>query len=30
LIETLPGGSLPVKVYAGYDPVSGRCQDLDE
>jgi integrase len=29
-IETLPSGSLRVKVYAGYDPVSGRRHYLDE
>ncbi len=29
-IETLPSGSLRVKVYAGTDPVSGRRHDLTE
>jgi integrase len=29
-IETLPSGSLRVKVYAGYDPVSGKRHYLDE
>src|SRR3954466_1851849 len=29
-IDTLPSGSLRVKVYAGYDPVSGRRLYLDE
>ena len=29
-IETLPSGSLRVKVYAGTDPVSGRRNDLTE
>jgi integrase len=29
-IETLPSGSLRVKMYAGYDPVSGRRHYLDE
>ena len=29
-IETLPSGSLRVKVYAGYDPISGRRHYLDE
>ena len=29
-IERLPSGSLRVKVYAGYDPVSGRRHYLDE
>src|SRR3954447_9190022 len=29
-IETRPSGSLRVKVYAGYDPVSGRRHYLDE
>lgn len=29
-IETLPSGSLRVKVYAGYDPVSGRRHYFDE
>lgn len=29
-IETLPSGSLRVKVYAGYDPVTGKRHYLDE
>jgi integrase len=29
-IETLPSGSLRVKVYAGTDPVTGRRHDLTE
>src|SRR4051794_24080297 len=29
-IETLPSGSLRVKVYAGYDPVPSRRHHLDE
>jgi LacI family xylobiose transport system transcriptional regulator len=30
LIETLPSGSLRVKVYAGIDPVSKKRLYLDE
>lgn len=29
-IEKLPSGSLRVKVYAGYNPVSGKRHYLDE
>jgi integrase len=29
-IETLPSGSLRVKVYAGVDPLTGRRHDLTE
>ena len=29
-VETLPSGSLRVKVYAGIDPISGRRNDLTE
>ena len=29
-IETLPSGSLRVKVYAGIDPIGGKRNDLTE
>ncbi|MFI7598990.1 hypothetical protein [Actinoplanes sp. NPDC049681] len=29
-IETLPSGSLRVKVYAGIDPITGKRNDLTE
>lgn len=29
-IESLPSGSLRAKIYAGYDPVSGKRHYLDE